>query len=121
MRYICTYLLLLLACASLSAWPTNEENLSIQTFQSQQIMNTGTSFQSTVYEPFDNTAPSEQSAVGSSSSPNRAQGKGGGIRKGFDTGAEYGRDDQYPVGEPWILAAFAVLFAGVIAWRRAKE
>ena len=121
MRYICTYLLLLLACASLSAWPTNEENLSTQTFQSQQILQTSVQYKGTVYEPFDNTAPSEQYSEGISSSPNRAPGKGGGIRKGFDTGAEYGRDDQYPVGEPWILAAFAVLFAGVIAWRRVKE
>lgn len=121
MRYICTYLLLLLACASLSAWPTNEENLSIQTFQSQQILQTSVQYKGTVYEPFDNTAPSEQSAVGSSSSPNRAPGKGGNIRNGFGPRTDDTPANTSPVGEPWILAAFAVLFAGVIAWRRAKE
>lgn len=119
MRYICTYLLLLLACASLSAWPTNEENLSTQTFQSQQILQTSVQYKGTVYEPFDNTAPSEQNSEGISSSPNRAPGKGGGPRTFYD-GPESGQGPS-PVGEPWILAAFAVLFAGVIAWRRAKE
>ena len=120
MRYICTYLLLLLACASLSAWPTNEENLSIQTFQSQQILQTSVQYKGTVYEPFDNTAPSEQNSEGISSSPNRAPGKGG-VRNGFGPRPDDKPADTSPVGEPWILAAFAVLFAGVIAWRRAKE
>lgn len=83
--------------------------------QSQQIMQNGQNHDGTIYAPFDNTMPSEQS-----SGPNKAPGKGGGIRKGFDTGAEYGRDDQYPVGEPWILAAFALLFAGVV-WLRGKK
>lgn len=120
MRYICTYLLLLLACTSLSAWATNEENLSIQTFQSQQILQTSVQYKGTVYEPFDDTPPLEQSAVGSSSSPNRAPGKGG-VRNGFGPRPDDKPADTSPVGEPWILAAFAVLFAGVIAWRRAKE
>ncbi|MBQ7382513.1 MAG: hypothetical protein IJV61_05790 [Paludibacteraceae bacterium] len=92
-----------------------------QTFQSQQILQTGVQYKGTVYEPFDDTPPSEQYSEGISSSPNRAPGKGGGIRKGFDTGAEYGRDDQYPVGEPWVLAIFALAFAGVVALRKRKN
>ena len=39
-------------------------------------------------------------------------------RKGFDTGAESGRSDESPIGEPWVMLVFAAAGAGVIAWRR---
>ena len=90
-----------------------------QTFQSQQILQTSVQYKGTVYEPFDNTPPSEQYSEGISSSPNRAPGKGGRPRTFFD-GPESGQGPS-PVGEPWILAAFAILFAGVVYLRRRKK
>ncbi len=116
MRYICTYLLLLLACASLSAWPTNEENLSIQTFQSQQILQTSVQYKGTVYEPFDNTAPSEQNSAGSQASNN-----GRVIHRGKILGPDTDPAKESPVGEPWVLTTFALLFAGVVALRKRKN
>ena len=97
--------------------PTQAQQVAMQ---SQQIMQNGQNYDGTIYAPFDNTAPSEQS-----SGPN----KKGGVRK--SDGDDWNSDDfilgpdtppanQSPVGEPWILAAFALLFAGVV-WLRGKK
>ena len=92
--------------------------------QSQQIMQNGQNHDGTIYAPFDNTMPSEQS-----SGPNKAPGKGG-VRKSdgddwnpddFILGPDANQGKQYPVGEPWILAAFALLFAGVVYLRGKKK
>lgn len=92
--------------------------------QNQQIMTNGLNHDGTIYAPFDNTAPSEQSG------PNKAPGKGGGIRKSdgddwdpndFILGPDANQGNQSPVGEPWVLAAFALLFAGVVYLRGRKK
>ena len=91
--------------------------------QSQQIMQNGQNHDGTIYAPFDNTMPSEQS-----SGPN----KKGGVRKsdgddwtpgwGDETpGPDTNAGQESPVGEPWILAAFALLFAGVVYLRGKKK
>lgn len=88
--------------------------------QSQQIMQNGQNHDGTIYAPFDNTMPSEQCG------PN----KKGGVRKS-DGGWTPGWVDEtpgpdtppgqeYPIGEPWVLAAFALLFAGVV-WLRGRK
>ena len=88
--------------------------------QSQQIMQNGQNHDGTIYAPFDNTMPSEQSG------PN----KKGGVRKSdgddwnpgdFILGPDTPPANQSPVGEPWILAAFALLFAGVVYLRGKKK
>ena len=83
--------------------------------QSQQIMQNGQNHDGTIYAPFDNTMPSEQS-----SGPNKAPGKGGGNPKTFLGGSETGQGPS-PVGEPWVLAIFALAFAGVLALRKRKN
>lgn len=116
MRHKITYLLLLLGFAYAYATPIYEyDTPAPQGFRSHKILNAGTIYQGTTYVPFDDAAPSDYSEVGASYSPNRAPG---GPRRAFDTGAETGRDEQYPVGEPWILLLFAATFAGVMALRR---
>lgn len=90
--------------------------------QSQQIMQNGQNHDGTIYAPFDNTMPSEQCG------PN----KKGGVRKsdgddwtpgwGDETpGPDTNAGQESPVGEPWILAAFALLFAGVVYLRGKKK
>lgn len=39
------------------------------------------------------------------------------IRRGFDTGGETGRADEFPIGEPWILLLFAAALAATTAIR----
>ena len=89
--------------------------------QSQQMMQSGAKYQGTVYEPFSNATPSDQSLVGSYS----PGGKGGPHREqaigdGRTPGEASESSNQSPIGEPWILAVLAVAFAGVIFLRRRK-
>ena len=119
MKRLITYFLLLVgfayACAQdfgARTYPTQQD------FQSHQIMSSGANYGGTVYKPFDNTTPSEQSEVGASYSPNKAPS---GPRKGFGKPDEIGKSNESPVGEPWILLAFAAAFAAGIAFRRKKQ
>lgn len=119
MRHRFTYLLLFIgfayACAQdygSQAYPAQQD------FRSHQMMSSGSVYGGTVYAPFDNTTPSEQSNVGAQS-PNRAPG---GPRRGFINGPD--QTGPSPVGEPWILLAFAAAFATGIVLRkrnRARE
>ena len=88
------------------------------TSQSQQIMNGG-AYDGTVYEPFSNTTPSEQSEVGAQYSPSR----GSGPRKDFINPNNPGnQSNESPLGDAvWPLLAFALVFCGVIALRRKRE
>lgn len=84
--------------------------------QSQQIMS-GSAYNGTVYEPFSNSVPSEQSAVGSSytptSRPRRSKENPG------DPGVT--DDTSSPLGEPLVLAVFALAFGGIVFLRRRRE
>ena len=124
MRRKITYLFLLIGFAYACAQNFGERNYGErnypvqQEFRSQQIMSSGSNYGSTVYKPFDNSTPSEQSEVGASYSPNKAPG---GPRRDKITGPDTPPANEYPVGEPWILLLFAAAFAGVVAIRKTKK
>lgn len=87
--------------------------------RSQQILTTGVTYNGTIYTPFDNTTPSELQGVGASYKqgvPFKApiSGEGG----DWEEIPDYNHTELSPIGEPWIMALFAILFAGVIAWRK---
>ena len=90
-----------------------------EAIQSQQIMHASV-HEGTIYEPFSNTTPSEQSAVGASHAP--AKAPDGPRRIGnFDDVPEGGEQaNTYPLGEPWVLALFALAFGGVIFLRKRR-
>lgn len=103
------------------AQPFTQTQAQQVAMQSQQIMQNGQNHDGTIYAPFDNTVPSEQCG------PN----KKGGVRKsdgddwtpgwGDETpGPDANAGQESPVGEPWVLAAFALLFAGVV-WLRGRK
>lgn len=84
--------------------------------QSQQIMHANV-HEGTIYEPFSNTTPSEQSVVGASytsqSGPRRSK------ENPSDPGVT--DDTSSPLGEPWVLAVFALAFGGIVFLRRRRE
>ena len=88
---------------------------SQQSFKSPQTMRTVSNYVGTVYTPFGSEVPSDQSGIGSN---NDEGGQPGHIRKGFIIGPDTPPAEQYPIGDPWILLAFATLFAALIAWRK---
>lgn len=108
-----TIIFIIIGFTCVRAFPTRAidatyaAELPHQEFQSQCILNTGARISSTIYEPFSATTPTENTS-GRTYKPQ--------IRKGFDTGASTEQGPS-PVGEPWILALFAALFAGIIAWK----
>ncbi len=87
-------------------------------FESQQIMQSGSNYGGQVYEPFDNTTPSEQnSVVGEQGNGSKPKGH---VRKGFDIGGDAGQGPS-PIGDavlPLLLCALA--FSFVIARRRKR-
>lgn len=117
--YIITFIFLSIGFAYTQAEPLYPSaQLEPQPMQNAQVMPT-TGYSGTVYAPFDASAPSEQSEVeGNSGSRPR-----GGIKRGgnFNYGTEYGQSNESPIGEPWVLAIFALAFAGVVALRKTKK
>lgn len=85
--------------------------------QSQQIMSGG-AYNGTVYEPFSNSTPSEQSAVGASYSPAKAPS---GPRKSRTPGEATSGTDLSPIGEPWVMVILAIGFGIVIMIRQRRK
>ena len=118
MRHRLLYFFLLCGIASLYAVPIYEYDAPVApAFQSHKILNAGTVYSGTTYVPFDNSVPSDYSAVGSEEggNPNNRQH----TKKGFILGPDTDPANQYPLGDA--LLPFMVLaagFAGVTAWRR---
>ena len=72
-------------------------------------------YQGTVYEPFNNTLPSENGNGSQISGRKNAWGGGGmGDQDGDDPGH---RDENSPVGESWVLLLFAAV-AAVVVYRK---
>lgn len=113
--YIITFIFLSIGYAYTQAEPLYPSaQLEPQPMQNAQVMPT-TGYNGTVYTPFDASAPSDQSEANT----NQAPGKPGRV-KTFIGGGETGQGPS-PIGEPWVLAIFALAFAGVIAVRKTKK
>lgn len=77
----------------------------MQEMHSQCIMTSGVKYSSFVYEPFNGAAPSDYTdGQAPSTSPGARRKLGGGTDPGEQS-------EESPLGEPWILAIFASLFA----------
>ena len=114
---------LLIACVCTHAAPAFNEEANQVTFQQSNQSNfSGSSYSSTVYQPFSNTTPAEYSASGMNSTDGYNPSYVHGPRKGKIDGPDTRPDENdFPVGEPWVMLAFAALAAGVIAYKRKKE
>ena len=115
---------LLIACVCAYAAPAFNEEANQVTFQQSNQSNfSGSSYSSTVYQPFSNTTPAEYSASanGTLSGPAKNNARNFTMDDGFILGPDTPPANQFPVGEPWVMLAFAALAAGVIAYKRKKE
>ena len=113
--YIITVIFLSIGYAYTQAEPLYQTaQPESQPMQSAQVMPT-TGYSGTVYAPFDASAPSEQSEANANQAPGRP-----GKVKTFIGGSETNQGPS-PIGEPWVLAIFALAFAGVVALRKTKK
>ena len=91
----------------------NTAQINNQAIQSHQIMQTGATYQGTVYEPFSSAAPSEYHPAASD------EGSSAHVLRRFPKPGETGQSEAYPLGDavlPLMLCALA--FGVVIARRR---
>ena len=70
------------------------------------------SYESTIYTPFSSDAPYSDANSGDNG-PSRISNR----KNGFVDSGEHGREES-PIGEPWILLAFAAAAAGVVYIKR---
>ena len=80
--------------------------------------NTNTAYASTIYAVGTREIPSDRYNPFAT-----AKDRSGGIRFGHDNpdnpmNPEYGQTDYSPIGEPLVLVLFALLFAGVITYKK---
>ena len=104
-----------------SAQPGTSRPFSPPLMQSTSTLETGKAYKGTVYEPFNNSVPSEQSEVGKQYAPSK---NGNGPRRlgNFDDVPEGGEQEQsYPIGDAVIpLMALALAFGGITYLRKRK-
>ena len=119
------YISILFCLVAVSSWAQTFKNTytpsanaqEYETFKSPQAMQT-TAHDGTIYEPFSSTTPSDQSAVGEAQNSGYRPGQ---IRRDFDTGAETGQSEEFPIGDAMLpLMLCALVFCGVIALRRKR-
>ena len=96
-------------------------NVDNNAIQSQQLMPAGTNYNGTIYEPFTNIPPSEQSGVGASYSPANAPT---GPRRATGNNQDPGHteDETSPLGDgvlPMLIMALA--FGGAVYLQRRRE
>jgi hypothetical protein len=71
-------------------------------------------YKSTIYEPFSSATPSSDA---NGSNNGNARGMSG-RRNAFENPDDPNRDPEPPIGEPWIMLAFAAMAAVVITLRK---
>lgn len=119
-------MIVIAAAIVLPAMAQNFTQLRDPAIQSQQIISTGAAYNGTVYEPFNNTTPAEQSYTPAQapSGPRRAYDANGNWvpdSDDFGGGAETGESNQFPIGDAVLpLLLMAMAFAGVVYFRKRK-
>ena len=115
-------LLLFAVCASLPVkaqtfQSTSSYPMTQQSYQAQEANQVGSyqAYESTIYEPFTSANPSSNG----SNAPADITGRKNTINTGgFGTETDPNASNQSPIGEPWIMLAFAVMAAVVITLRK---
>ena len=70
-------------------------------------------YKSTIYEPFSSATPSSDANGSNNSNARGMSGRRNAFVDPGETGAE-----EYPIGEPWIMLAFAAMAAVVVTLRK---
>ena len=98
---------------------TSPYSMTQQGCQAVDVNSAGSyhTYESTIYEPFSEAAPSSNSNSSSAPSGIRNRRNGFGTPETENPGVQ---PDQYPLGEAWSLLIFAAIGAGVIFIKQRK-
>lgn len=116
-------LFFIFVCASTYAEAQNFQSTSSylnssspQTVEKTTATSPQQAYKSTIYEPFSSATPSSNA---NGSNNGNARGMSGRRNLGENTSGNPGADEtQSPIGEPWIMLAFAAMAAVVITLRK---
>ena len=95
--------------------PVQQADISNRTSTTQHQ-----SYKSTIYKPFSNSSPSTQGSGSNTNSSSGTTEEDDGWGGSDGNAGEYNDNWQSPVGEPWILLAFAAMAASVVYLRQRK-
>ena len=106
-----------------ASFPTEYGATQQNAYSAHEAQANYNSYQSTVYQPFESSVPSDNNPVYSNSqgdnnrrnAPSNRQNLGG--MDGHDPGDQ---SDQYPVGEAWVMLLFAAAAALVVFVRQRR-
>ena len=86
---------------------------SPQTVEKTTAASPQQAYKSTIYEPFSSATPSSDANGSNNGNARGMSGRRNAFVDPGETGAE-----EYPIGEPWIMLAFAAMAAVVITLRK---
>lgn len=98
-------------------------NGSYQSIEVNAMTNSYKAYSGTIYEPFSTSSPSESNSGRRGMSGRRNSDYEGDVSLdgwGNPDIEDPNQSEQFPVGEPWILLAFAAMAAGVVYIRQRK-
>lgn len=114
-------LFFIFVCASTYAEAQNFQSTSSylnssspQTVEKTTATSPQQAYKSTIYEPFSSATPSSDA---NGSNNGNARGLSG-RRNAFENPSDPNPDPESPIGEPWIMLAFAAMAAVVITLRK---
>lgn len=90
---------------------TNSKMNTMTGPNNQSVPSMSRRYQSGIYEPFCSAVPSDDANPAGPSQNSH-------VRKGKILGPDTDPAQESPVGEPWILLAFAAIFAGGLTYRK---
>ena len=95
---------------------TSSYPMTQQSYQAQEANQVGSyqAYESTIYEPFTAASPSSNS----NDAPANISGRRNINEDDFGFEDESNKSKEFPVGEPWIMLAFAAMAAVVITLRK---
>ena len=104
-----------------ASFPTKYGATQQNAYSAHEAQANYNSYQSTVYQPFESSVPSDNNPVYSNSQGDNNRRNAPTNRQNLTGGGDAGDQEQsYPVGDPWVMLLFAAVAALVVFVRQRK-
>ena len=104
-----------------ASFPTEYGATQQNAYSAHEAQANYNSYQSTVYQPFESSVPSDNNPVYSNSQGDNNRRNAPTNRQNLTGGGDAGDQEQsYPVGDPWVMLLFAAVAALVVFVRQRK-
>ena len=104
-----------------ASYPTEYGATQQNAYSAHEAQANYNSYQSTVYQPFESSVPSDNNPVYSNSQGDNNRRNAPTNRQNLTGGGDAGDQEQsYPVGEAWVMLLFAAVAALVVFFRQRR-